>query len=95
MLARRVDPGNGDDGIAALPNSVISGSTTQQNANDGVRCLPCVLPDNLISDHQGFGASFGGKSVYGRNLIDGIVMGEVLGSALAVDANRCGAVACP
>ncbi len=86
--------GNADTGIFTNPDSMIISSRSIENGGNGVRCSTCSLLDSLINDNLGVGVEFSGRPIYGRNLIDGNDGGEISGSALQVDVNRCGVSAC-
>lgn len=85
---------NGGRGIFGNPYSRITGIESNNNAGNGVRCFSCSLLDSVIEGNGGVGVQFGGRSVYGRNLIDDNTGGETSGSAIQVDVNRCGVSAC-
>ncbi len=89
-----ISEGNGGRGIFANPFSRIRGVEVLDNGGNGVRCFSCSLLDSAIEGNGGVGVELGGRSVYGRNLIDGNSGGEISGSAIQVDVNRCGTVAC-
>lgn len=86
---------NAGRGFHTNPESRVVGNQSLHNGDDGMRCHSCLLLDNVIADNGGVGVAFSGQATYGRNLIDGNALGEISGSALAVDANRCGLIACP
>ncbi len=94
-VSGNVARGNSGRGIFTNPRSVVIGNQSLDNGGDGIRCFTCSLLDNVVSGNMGFGVDFGGNSVYGRNLIEDNDMGQLDGSAFAVDANRCGLAACP
>ncbi|MBY6204239.1 right-handed parallel beta-helix repeat-containing protein [Halomonas denitrificans] len=86
--------GNANYGLFTNPDSQIISSQVIDNGGNGVRCFSCSLLDSLVNDNVGFGVEFGGRPIYGRNLIDGNTAGEISGAALQVDINRCGNAAC-
>ncbi|MEX0915730.1 MAG: right-handed parallel beta-helix repeat-containing protein [Wenzhouxiangellaceae bacterium] len=85
---------NGGYGIFTNPDSRIMNSTALLNGGNGIRCFTCSLLDSMANDNTGVGVEFGGRPVFGRNLIDGNSGGEISGSAFAVDDNRCGFGSC-
>lgn len=87
--------GNGGYGIFTNPGSRVIRNHSENNGGNGVRCFTCSLLDNVVIGNAGFGVELGGRAVYGRNLIDDNDMGELDGTAFAVDENRCGLGACP
>ena len=95
QIQGNIATGNGGIGIFVNPHSRVVGNQVIENGGNGVRCFTCVLLDNIIDLNTGFGVDFGGRPIYGRNLINDNSAGELSGSAFAVDANRCGSVACP
>ncbi len=89
-----ISEANGGRGVFGNPYSRMAGVEAIGNAGNGVRCFSCSLLDSVIQGNGGVGVQFGGQPIYGRNLIDDNDGGEISGTALQVDVNRCGTAAC-
>jgi hypothetical protein len=85
-------------GIIVNFGSVVRGNVSRYNGEDGFRCGPSTMIDNVAFGNTGFGVLVQGHSGLGHNVFRDNTAGTISAAAglvIQFGPNLCGTVACP